>query len=249
MRDNTFEAWTHLPTSMVTVTGLRKSFGAAVVLEDVRFELRERECLALLGANGAGKTTLLKILATLLRPSRGSVTVNGHDAVRDPETVRASLGFLGHSTYLYEDLTAVENLRFWATLRGLEAGPVRLQEALAHVELDSVAGERVRTFSSGMKRRLALARVLLSTPRLLLLDEPFAGLDQRGKKWLEGVLVGFKERGGAVLMTTHSFGRGLSIADRVAILAGGRIILDRPRADLSLEELRRLYALHTEEAG
>ncbi len=237
------------PTSMVTVTGLRKSFGATCVLEEVTFELREGECLVLLGANGAGKTTLLKILATLVRPSRGAVGVAGHDALRDPDRVRASLAFLGHSSYLYEDLTAVENLRFWATLLGLPPSPARLHEALAQVELDGVAADRVRTFSSGMKRRLALARVLWGGPRLLLLDEPFAGLDQRGKKWLEGVLLGFKERGGAVLMTTHSLGRGLSIADRVAILAGGRIILDRPRAELSLDELRRLYGLYTEETG
>jgi len=234
---------------MVTVAGLRKSFGATLALEDVSFELRASECLVLLGANGAGKTTLLKILATLLRPSAGAVRVAGHDVLREPEQVRAALGFLGHGSYLYEDLTAVENLRFWATLRGHPASIDRLRAALAQVELEGVAAERVRTFSSGMKRRLALTQVLMGSPRLLLLDEPLAGLDQQGKKWLEGVLLDFTERGGAVLMTTHSFGRGLSIADRVAILASGRIILDRPRADLSREELSRLYALHTEEAG
>jgi len=234
---------------MVIVTGLRKSFRTTSVLEDVTFELRAGECLVLLGANGAGKTTLLKIIATLLRPSAGAVSVAGHDAVREPDQVRASLGFLAHGNYLYEDLTALENLRFWAAMRRLPASVDQLREALGQVELEGVAADRVRTFSSGMKRRLALARTFVGAPRLLLLDEPLAGLDQRGKKWLEGVLLGFTARGGAVLMTTHSFGRGLSVADRVAILAGGRIILDRSRADLSLEELRRLYALHTEEVG
>ena len=173
--------------------------------------------------------------------------MGGLDAVRHPEAVRAMIGFLGHSSYLYEDLTAIENLTFWATFRGLTASASALGEALARVELDGMARDRVRTFSRGMKRRLALARVLLGSPRLLLLDEPLDGLDQRGKKWLEGVLVGFKDCGGSVLMTTHSLGRGLSIADRVAILAGGRIMLDRAGADLSLEDLRRLYALHTDE--
>ncbi len=234
---------------MVIVTGLRKSFRTTSALEDVTFELRTGECLVLLGANGAGKTTLLKIIATLLRPSAGAVSVAGHDAVREPYQVRASLGFLGHANYLYEDLTALENLRFWTAMRGLPASVDQLREALTQVELEGVAADRVRTFSSGMKRRLALARIFVGAPRLLLLDEPLAGLDQRGKKWLEGVLLGFTARGGAVLMTTHSFGRGLSVADRVAILAGGRIILDRSRADLSLEELRRLYTLHTEEVG
>lgn len=234
---------------MVIVTGLRKSFRATRALEDVSFELRAGECLVLLGANGAGKTTLLKIIATLLRPSAGVVSVAGHDSVREPDQVRASLGFLGHANYLYEDLTALENLRFWTAMRRLPASVDQLREALAQVELEGVEADRVRTFSSGMKRRLALARIFVGAPRLLLLDEPLAELDQRGKKWLEGVLLGFTARGGAVLMTTHSFGRGLSVADRVAILAGGRIILDRSRADLSLEELRRLYALHTEEVG
>lgn len=233
---------------MLTVTGLRKSFGATPVLTEITFEVNAGQCLVLLGANGAGKTTLLKIVATLLRPSAGRVWVAGHDALREPEAVRRSVGLLAHGSYIYEDLTALENLRFWATLAGFESGSERLRNALARVELDAVAEERARTFSAGMKRRLALARVLLRMPALLLLDEPFDGLDQRSKKWLEEFLLAFKGEGGTVLLATHSFGRGLGIADRVAILAGGRIVLDRPRADLDLEELHRLYALHTEEA-
>jgi heme ABC exporter ATP-binding subunit CcmA len=233
---------------MVSVSAVKKSFGLTWVLEEVTFELRDGECLVLFGANGAGKSTLLKILATLLRPSAGAVRVAGLDAVKQAEAVRTLVGFLGHSSYLYEDLTALENLKFWATLGGLDASASALHDALARVELDGVARERVRTFSRGMKRRLALARVLLGAPRLLLLDEPLDGLDQRGKKWLEEVLVDFRERGGAVVLTTHSLSRGLSIADRVAILAGGRMAVDRPGPDLSLEELRRLYALYTDEA-
>lgn len=234
---------------MVTVAGLQKSFGATPVLEDVTFELGAGEGLVLLGANGAGKTTLLKILATLLRPSAGTVRIAGYDALRDPESVRALTGFLGHGSRLYEDLTALENLRFWAALSGLPADTDPLREALARVELDAVAGERVRTFSNGMKRRLALARLFMGSPRVLLLDEPLAGLDEQAKKWLEGVLLGFTGRGGTVLMATHSAGRELVFADRIAILAGGRIALDRPRSALSAEELRRLYDLVIEEAG
>lgn len=234
---------------MVTVTGLSKSFGATPVLSDVSFELDAGKCLTLLGANGAGKTTLLKIVATLLRPSGGRVRVAGHDALTDVEAVRRRLGLLAHGSYIYEDLTALENLRFWATVAGLDANPLRLRSVLVQVELDAVADERARTFSAGMKRRLALARVLLGMPALLLLDEPFDGLDQRSKKWLEEFLLAFKGGGGAVLVATHSFGRGLGIADRVAILAGGRIVLDRPRGELDLEELHRLYALYTEDAA
>ena len=233
----------------IHVQGLGKRFGSNAVLERVDFSVGRGELVALLGPNGAGKTTLLKILATLIRPSTGTARVGGHDVVSEVERVRAAVGLLAHGSYIYEDLTALENLRFWATLAHAGADRQSLLSALARVELEPVAEERARTFSAGMKRRLALARVLLSSPRVLLLDEPFAGLDQRGKKWLEEFLLAFKGQGGAVLMATHSFGRGLGIADRIAILAGGRIVLDRPRASLEGEELHRLYALHTEDNG
>ena len=231
----------------VDIQEIRKAFGTNVVLDRVDLCLDRGEVLALLGANGSGKTTLLRILATLLRPSSGRGRVAGFDLLKDVDGIRRRVGLLAHGSYVYEDLTAEENLRFWRTMAGLPADGGAIRKALAAVELEAVAGERARTFSSGMKRRLALARALLGAPALLLLDEPFAGLDQRGKKWLEETLLTFKEKGGAVLMATHSFGRGLGIADRVAILAGGRIVVDRQRASLGLEELHRLYALHTEE--
>jgi heme ABC exporter ATP-binding subunit CcmA len=219
-----------------------------VVLEKVDLSLMPGESMALLGPNGAGKTTLLKILATLIRPSNGTARVGGYDVTRQVEQARLAIGLLAHGNYLYEDLTAMENLRFWATLANTPADKDHLRNALVQVELEPVSDERVRNFSSGMKRRLALARLLLSSPRVLLLDEPFAALDQRGKKWLEEFLLAFKTKGGTVLLATHSFGTGLGIADRVAILVGGQIVLDRAMATLSREELHRLYTFHTEDA-
>ena len=228
--------------------GLRKRFGANVILEKVDLSLAPGESMALLGPNGSGKTTLLKILATLIRPSNGVVRVGGYDVTRDVGQARLAVGLLAHGSYVYEDLTAIENLHFWATLANARLNRERLQTVLAQVELEPVADERVRTFSSGMKRRLGLARLLLSPPRILLLDEPFAALDQRGKKWLEEFLLAFKAKGGTILMATHSFGTGLGVADRVAILVGGQIVLDRALASLSREELHRLYTVHTEDA-
>ena len=215
---------------LIRVTGLRKAFAGHVVLADVRLEVRAGEAVALLGANGAGKTTLLRILATLTRPSRGTAFVLGHDCARAPERVRPHIGLVAHGAYVYEDLTALENLRFWTALSGLAADGAVLARALAAVELERFAGERVRTFSAGMKRRLSLARFVLARPRVLLLDEPFAGLDQRAKKWLEGYLEAFKAAGGALVMATHSFGRELALADRIVILAARTIALDTPRA-------------------
>ena len=233
---------------MIAAQDLRKTYGPTLVLDGVSFTLAPGQCLALLGPNGAGKTTLLRLLATLLRPTSGSLRVGGIDAVREPDRVRPLLGVVAHGSYIYEDLTARENLRFWETMRGGDASPARLAAALAQVELDAVAEERVRTFSSGMKRRLGLARVLLAQARLLLLDEPFTGLDRRGQKWVNEFLLGFKAGEGTAVLATHSFGGGLAVADRIGILGQGRLLLDRPAADLSSEELYRLYESLTEAA-
>ncbi len=236
-----------LGNPLIRVSGVRKAFGSHLVLDDVTLEVRSGEALALLGPNGAGKTTLLRILATLGRPARGAVSLAGIDCLRQPEAARQHFGLLAHGAWVYEDLTALENLRFWTTLAGLRLDADALRTALAAVELERVADDRVRTLSLGMKRRLALARFVLARPQVLLLDEPFAGLDQQAGKWLDDHLDAFKARGGAILMTTHSFGRGLGVADRIAILSGGRIVLDRPATGLTGDEVRRLYALHVEE--
>ena len=233
---------------LIRVTGLRKTFGNHRVLDGLDLDVRAGEAVAVLGANGAGKTTLLKVLATLVRPTRGRVIVAGRDSTKEPELVRREIGLIAHSPYVYEDLTAAENLTFWATLAGLNASAAERAGALATVELERAADARVRTFSAGMKRRLSLARFVLARPRVLLLDEPFTGLDQRGKKWLEEHLASFKSGGGAIVMTTHSFGRELAIADRIAILAGGAIALDTPRGALTADDVHRLYTLHAEEA-
>ena len=234
---------------VIRLSDVRKAFGVQPVLDGVSLEVRPGEAVALLGGNGAGKTTLLKIVATILRPTSGRVFVAGRDAVRDAEGVRGRIGFAGHGAWVYDDLTATENLRFWATLGGRAPSDPELAAALAAVDLDRTGTARVRTFSAGMKRRLSLARLTLFQPTVLALDEPFGGLDQRAKKWLEGQLETFKSRGGALLMVTHSFGRELGIADRIAILAGGRIALDTPRGGLGPDDVQRLYAAHAEEGA
>jgi heme ABC exporter ATP-binding subunit CcmA len=232
--------------SLIRVAGLRKSFLGRRVLDEVDLDVRAGEAVALLGANGAGKTTLLRVLATLTRPTRGTAHVAGFDCVREAERVRAHLGLVAHGSWLYDDLTAEENLAFWAAMAGGSARREDLHAALGAVDLERVAHHRVRTLSEGMKRRLSFARLVLGRPRVVLLDEPFASLDQGGGKWLERHLVRFKAGGGAVLMTTHSFGRGLGIVDRLAILAGGRIALDTPIGTLGADDVRRLYELHVE---
>jgi heme ABC exporter ATP-binding subunit CcmA len=226
---------------MVAATGLRKRFGASLVLDDLSLAVGPGECVALLGPNGSGKSTLLRILATVLRPTAGSLFIGGVDALARPESARPLIGMLGHGSYVYDDLTALENLRFWAVLSGQDASAPRLGAALEAVNLDGVAGERARTFSAGMKRRLGLARVLLGRPPLLLLDEPFTGLDRQGRKWAQDVLQELRDRGAAILLATHSLGTGLELASRVAILSGGRLAVDCPAEQLSGDDLRDLY--------
>jgi heme exporter protein A len=231
---------------MIQASKIRRKYGPAVVLDEVSLHVDRAECVLLLGPNGAGKTTLLRILATLLRPSGGSLTINGVDAVRYPERTRPLIGMVAHGTYVYEDLTARENLRFWAMMNDGSAARARLDEALEQVGLDDFADERVRTFSAGMKRRLALARVILGQARVLLLDEPLTGLDARGRKWLGEFLRQYKSTGGVVVMVTHSFSVALEVADRVAILGGGQLLLDRPCGDLTVDTLNKLYNSVTE---
>jgi heme ABC exporter ATP-binding subunit CcmA len=234
---------------LVRVAGLVRVFGAQRVLDGVDLDVAAGEAVAVLGPNGAGKTTLLKIVATLMRPTRGSAAVGGHDCVRAAESARALLGVIAHGTHVYDDLTARENLAFWLRLNGLRADRDTLDAALADVDLDRQADARVRTFSAGMRRRLSLARLGLTRPRVLLLDEPYAGLDQRARKWLEARLEALKADGAALLMATHSFGRELGAADRLAILVAGRVVLDTPRAGLDAQDVQRLYAAHTEDAS
>jgi len=232
-----------LPASdlVVEATHLRKRYGLTSALEEVSLSLEAGCGLTLLGPNGTGKSTLLRILATLLRPTSGALRITGLDALKEPAAVRGAIDMVGHGTWIYEDLTAIENLRFWSVMGGHDAARARLRAALESVELDTVAECRARIFSAGMKRRLALARVLLGRARLLLLDEPFTGLDRAGRKWLGEFLMSFKARGGAFVVATHSFDAGLGVADRIAILAGGRLALDRPTTELGHDDLRRLY--------
>jgi heme exporter protein A len=161
---------------MVRLQGVTKRFAHVWALRGIDLELRRGRCLGIFGANGAGKTTLLNILATLTRPSSGRVMIAGYDAVADAQKIRPLLGVLGHRTYLYGDLTASENLQFYGRLFGLPNGDQRSRELLHSVGLDPDSQQRVRTFSRGMQQRLAIARVLLHDPELLLLDEPYTGL-------------------------------------------------------------------------
>jgi heme exporter protein A len=211
---------------MIKVCDLTKSFGPRVALAGVDLSIERGEFVTLMGPNGAGKTTLLRILATLARPTSGTVRIAGLDPTRDGITVRQRIGFLSHRTLLYEDLTAEQNLRFYARMYGLDDGPARVQDLLQRVGLATRHHDLVRTFSRGMQQRLALARAVLHRPHVLLLDEPYTGLDPLAAQVLTGLLTELTGEGCTILLTTHDLGRGLEVGRRVVVLARGRLVYD-----------------------
>jgi heme exporter protein A len=209
-----------IPPAVATVD-LARLFGRSAALAGVSLTVEIGRTVALLGPNGAGKTTLLRICATAIRPSFGSLAVDGIDALEHPELVRERIVYLGHATAHYDDLTARENLRFATVMFGWGAreGDEVAGEALATVGLEAVAGERVRTFSAGMRKRLALARVLVARPSLLLLDEPHAALDGDGMALVDRLIGLWKDAGVTVMVASHQ-------AERVRNLADASVRLD-----------------------
>lgn len=226
---------------MIEAEQLAKSFGPRTALAGVDLSIAAGEFVTLLGPNGAGKTTLLRVLATLSRPSSGSVRIAGLDPERDGEPVRRTIGFLSHRTLLYDDLTAEENLRFYARAYDIADGPRRVDELLERVGLEMRRRDRVRSFSHGLKQRLAVARAVLHNPRVLLLDEPYAGLDAQAVVTLTDLLTELADEGCAIVLATHRILRGLTAGGRVLILHRGRLVYDQPRAAVSPEDFLEIY--------
>jgi heme exporter protein A len=226
---------------MIEVRRLVKTFGLKPVLRGLDLHLEPGEFVALLGPNGAGKTTLLRILASLARPSLGEVRLAGHRLPGEAAAVRRILGVVSHQPLLYGDLTAEENLRFYAQMYGLPQAGRRIDEVLAVVGLDRRRHDRVREYSRGMQQRLAIGRAVLHDPQILLFDEPHTGLDQEASSMLDGVLRQVAGRGRTVLMTSHDLLRAADLASRIDILSGGVIARSISRAQSEWGDLPSLY--------
>jgi len=229
---------------MVHLTGVIKHFGNVTALRGIDLELKRGSCLGIFGPNGAGKTTLLRILATLARPSAGTVRIAGYDAVQEGEKVRPLLGVLSHRTFLSGHLTAYENLQFYGRLFGLRQRAARITEVLHAVDLVPYAHQLVRTYSRGMQQRLALARAILHAPVLLLLDEPYTGLDTQAVRRLHELLVHLHAEACTIIMSTHDLHRGLDLYDEIAIQCRGKIVYRGQACGSDGQAFEQLYSAY-----
>ena len=222
---------------MIAVESLVKTYGSFTAVDGVSLSVDPGEIHGFLGPNGAGKTTTIRMIAGLLKPTSGTVTINGHDLAREPEAAKASLGFIPDRPFIYEKLTAREFLRFHGGLYGMEASEIesRAEEVLDLFELARWQGELVESFSHGMKQRLVMCAAFLHRPRAVLVDEPMVGLDPRGARLIKDIFRYMSGKGVAILMSTHTLEVAQEMCDVISIIPRGQII-----ARGTVDELRAL---------
>ena len=223
----------------VSARGLVKQFGRRRGLDGVDLEVPSGAFLSIFGPNGAGKTTLLRMLALLARPTRGELSLLGVDAFEEPDSLRSRIGLISHKPMLYGDLTARENLRFFASLYG-DVDEARIDELLRLVELDHRCNDCARTFSRGMQQRLSIARALVNDPELVLLDEPYSGLDPHAAELFDE-LIGRVRDGRTFVMVSHDLEKGFAMCSHALILARGRVVVCAEKERVDAAAFRDLY--------
>lgn len=240
---------TEAPQSAIHARGLRKTFGWLDAVSGIDLDLPTGSYLTIFGPNGAGKTTLIKILAGLTKPTAGTVTVAGYDVLDGDPKFRGEIGVISHASCLYPDLTPLENLVFHARMYGLENPKEKAEEAIEAAGLQARINDRVRTFSRGMQQRISLARATIHNPSVLLLDEPFTGLDPRASNTLKEYLHSLHHEKRTILMTTHDISLGLEMGDTVAILVDGRFAFWDKMENLDSQGFESVYFQALEQNG
>jgi heme exporter protein A len=227
---------------LLEARGVEKWYGPHPAVRSLDFRLEAGEFLTIFGPNGAGKSTLLRMLAGALHPTRGEILVAGERIDHAEHGWRRRIGVLSHQTFLYGRLTAAENLRFYGSLYGVADLDREMEARLVEVGLWERRDDAVQGFSRGMQQRLALARTLLHRPELVLLDEPYTGLDPHAARMLRGVLETLRDGKRTVVMVTHNLTQGLELADRVVVQAAGRWVSDEPRESLDPAAFEQVYS-------
>ncbi len=225
----------------IQAKNISKSFGRLVVLNNIDLQVKPGQRVALLGRNGAGKTTLLRILSTLIEPTTGTIRLSGKDICEEPEFCRSTIGFISHQSFLYDDLTPIQNLQFYARLYNLKNADKRISDLLSTMTLTRWQHIPVRTFSRGMKQRLTIARAFLPDPTLLFLDEPFTGLDQTASKLLVSFIEKLSLEKRTLLLVSHNLEKSLALTDRVIIIEKGKVVFRQATPEMSLKELQAAY--------
>ncbi|OEH86100.1 sodium ABC transporter ATP-binding protein [Desulfuribacillus stibiiarsenatis] len=226
---------------MLAVKDISKSIGGKNIIHPVSFEVPEGQFVTVLGPNGAGKSTLFKLLSLATPPTTGSITINGKSAKDKSVALRKEIGVISHHTFLYDNLSALENLRFYGQAYEVKNLESRIKEVLRYVGLQLYIHDPVRTFSRGMQQRLSIARAILHSPSLLFLDEPYTGLDQQAIQILNDVLQSLHNEKRTLFMITHNYEEALTLSNRLLVLAKGSIIYDDISTGIRSDEFRRLY--------
>lgn len=229
----------------IEVKGVTRRFGKNLVLRGIDLGVREGEFLSIFGPNGAGKTTLIKVLATILKPSAGSIRIAGLDFRDSSVKIRHKIGLVGHQTFLYDELTAYENLKFYGKMYNIPDLEERIRDLISRIGLESRLHDRVGILSRGMQQRLSIARAMIHDPSVILLDEPETGLDQYAGEMLVEVLDALNLGNRTAVMTTHNLQRGLEIGNHIAILAKGKIAFEESKHSLNLASLQEAYRHYT----
>jgi ABC-2 type transport system ATP-binding protein len=211
---------------MIRLTNLTKRYGKFTAVDGIDLEIRRGELFGFLGPNGAGKTTTMRMIAGILQPTSGTITIAGDNIATDPIKAKSRLGFIPDRPFVYDKLTGAEFLRFVAALYGQDGDAVerRMEELLDLFELMPWKDELVESYSHGMRQKLIISSALLHRPEVIVVDEPMVGLDPKGQKFLKDLFRAFVERGGTVLMSTHTLDTVEEMCDRIGIIAGGRIL-------------------------
>lgn len=226
---------------MLRAEHLQKRFGQRSVLSDVSMGIGESDCYALFGANGSGKTTLAFLFASLLKPTRGTISYKT-DSIQDLGVrYRASVGVQTHSSLLYEQLSGYENLLFFGGLYGKKELRNRIVDLSSLLNMERRMDEPIRDLSRGLKQRLSIMRALIHDPAIIILDEPFSGLDEVSTNRLDALLREEREAGKCILITTHNLSRGYQSATKLGILANGQIAFQSDPDSISLQDLQRTY--------
>jgi ABC-2 type transport system ATP-binding protein len=224
---------------MILLENLTKLYGSFCAVDNVTLHVPKGTLYGFLGPNGAGKTTTLRMIAGILRPTAGRITIGGHDLATDPIAAKAKLGFIPDRPFVYEKLTGAEFLRFVAGLYGQDGQLVerRIDELLEIFELSTWKNELVESYSHGMRQKLIISSALIHRPEVIVVDEPMVGLDPRAARLLKDLFREFVGRGGTVLMSTHTLEIAEALCERIAIIQGGKIV-----AAGSMEELKAQHA-------